>query len=555
MAGYNFGNFRQRDDNGGKNILLAIALSMVFLTVFNMFTAPSKEELEKQKFNYTKQQEENIKKEEFFASKKEENKITKKQKKEVFLENDLYHVGFDINNNRISFLTLKNYKQHNDGLQNVVLLDDNHFIESGWLGVNNSLNWAIKEKNNDNITLQGKNDDVIYEIKYTINDDYSIIINQKVKNISKNDVNISSYSRASLKNTKDRIENAYAFRGVLMMKEDDITEISYDKIDKQNVKFKTEGDSWIGLSDQYWITALISNNKNVKNYTARYNKDTDTYQIDFIENEQILKSNQIVESTTIALIAPKKLELLQTFGEKNKVKKIDKVIDFGMFYFLSKPLLIILKRLYTISGNFGIAIILLTILVRMIIFPLANSSYRAMARMKNLSPKISEIREKYKEDKKALQSATYQLYKEENINPMSAVLPLLLQIPIFFALYKVLIISIEMRDAPFVGFILDLSSKDPSSIFNLFGLLPYNVPEALQIGLLPVIMGITMFLQQILSPMTGIDKTQQKIMKFLPLIFTIMFANMPAGLILYWSCSNIFTIIQQSVIMKLVNKG
>ena len=178
-----------------------------------------------------------------------------------------------------------------------------------------------------------------------------------------------------------------------------------------------------------------------------------------------------------------------------------------------------------------------------------------MAKMKKLEPKMKAIQEQYKDDKKSAQIATYELYKQEKINPMSAIVPLFFQIPIFFALYKVLVISIEMRDAPFFGWILDLSSKDPSSIFNLFGLLNFEVPSLLQIGVLPLIMGFTMWLQQIVQPMSaGMDPAQQKIMKWMPVIFTVMFASMPAGLILYWSCSNIFTIIQQSVILKIANK-
>ena len=197
------------------------------------------------------------------------------------------------------------------------------------------------------------------------------------------------------------------------------------------------------------------------------------------------------------------------------------------------------------------AIILLTILVRMIIFPLANRSYKATARMKNVAPKLKELKETYANDRRALQMATYELYKQENINPMSAIVPMLFQIPVFFALYKVLVISIEMRDAPFIGWIVDLSSKDPTSIFNLFGLLPYEVPQFLQIGVLPIFMGLTMFVQQLMTPMPQMDKSQQKIFKWMPIILTFILAPMPAGLVLYWSCSNIFTIIQQSVIFKL----
>ena len=266
-------------------------------------------------------------------------------------------------------------------------------------------------------------------------------------------------------------------------------------------------------------------------------------------------NGKYIETETIALVAPKQLELLQKFGEKYKIEKIDKIIDFGIFYFLSKPLLIILKKLYSFTNNFGIAIILLTILVRIIIFPLANKSYKVMAKMKKIAPEIKSLQEQYKDDRSALQIAMYNIYRREKINPMSAIVPLFFQIPIFLALYKVLTISIEMRDASFFGWIVDLSSRDPSSIFNLFGLLNFDVPEALQIGVLPISMGFTMWMQQKFNPTNiGMDPSQQKIMKWLPFVFTIMFASMPAGLVLYWSCSNIFTIMQQFIILKIINK-
>ena len=275
------------------------------------------------------------------------------------------------------------------------------------------------------------------------------------------------------------------------------------------------------------------------------------YQIDFLNAEKSVAKGQTFKSESVIFVGPKRLEHLQYVADKYKIQKFDKAIDFGMFYFISKPLLIILKKLYALSGNFGVAIILLTILVRMIIFPLANRSYKATARMKNVAPKLKELKETYANDRRALQMATYELYKQENINPMSAIVPMLFQIPVFFALYKVLVISIEMRDAPFVGWIVDLSSKDPTSIFNLFGLLPYEVPQFLQIGVLPIFMGLTMFVQQLMTPMPQMDKSQQKIFKWMPIILTFILAPMPAGLVLYWSCSNIFTIIQQSVIFKL----
>ncbi len=533
--------------------------SMLFLTVWNFFFSPSEEELKKQEtVKMEKIKNENNEYKE--KNTKANNILNSKQnraKKEVFLKNKNVHVGFDVANNKITFLALKNYKQHEGSVKNVILLDNEHFIESGWVGTykNSDINWKLGEKTADRISIVGEINGIKFKTLYEIDDNYGIKIKQRITNNSGKNISVSNYSRAFLKDTVDRIENSYAFRGVLTMNDGKIEENKYEKIQKQNIEKNTNNCGWIGFSDQYWVTALMSNKKEETTYAARYIKGKNSYQIDISSSPKTVLNGKYIETETIALVAPKQLELLQKFGEKYKIEKIDKIIDFGIFYFLSKPLLIILKKLYSFTNNFGIAIILLTILVRIIIFPLANKSYKVMAKMKKIAPEIKSLQEQYKDDRSALQIAMYNIYRREKINPMSAIVPLFFQIPIFLALYKVLTISIEMRDASFFGWIVDLSSRDPSSIFNLFGLLNFDVPEALQIGVLPISMGFTMWMQQKFNPTNvGMDPSQQKIMKWLPFVFTIMFASMPAGLVLYWSCSNIFTIMQQFIILKIINK-
>ena len=553
MSNYSFQNLRNSNTDNKKSLII-IAFLMLFLTVWNAFTAPSEEEI-KRRQEMIKTERVNSQKQQIVGT--EEQQIKSRGKKEMFLNNSDVKVGIDVLNNKITFLELKKYKQHEKSEKNVVLLDDDHFIENGWLGVyrNNEVNWKVGKKSERMISVVGDKNGIIFETIYTLDDSYGISIKQRVTNNSDVAVDVSSYGRVFSKDTIDRIENSYAFRGILIMNDGKIDEIKYNKVKKQSIEKNTNSSGWIGISDQYWITSLVSNENLNTTYGARYNESKNSYQIDFAKSMQRLKQGDTLVTESIAFVAPKKLELLNEFGKKYNVEKIDKSIDFGLFYFLSKPLLIILKRLYSLTGNFGIAIILLTILVRMIIFPLANRSYKVMAKMKKISPQIRALQEQYKDDKKALQFSTYELYKKQRINPMSAVIPLFIQIPIFFALYKVLIISIEMRDAPFFGWIVDLSSRDPSSLFNLFGLLNFDVPSVLQIGVLPLIMGFTMWLQQIIQPMNvNIDPSQQKIMKWFPVILTIMFASMPAGLVLYWSCSNIFTIIQQTIILEVLNR-
>ena len=568
VSNYNFGNFSNADNGENKRLLGAILFSVMFLAVWNFFTAPSEEELAQMEKNRKKSSVEisidgTENGDSVIALKNTKNALKvekKKEKKEIFLQNDKVNVGFDIANNRMTFYALKHFKQHEKSIKNITLLDDEHFFETGWLGdvKNNDIKWQVKSKTNNSIVLIGNYNNFVFENSYFLNDDYTVRISKKVVNNGSSAVSVADYSRISEKNTTDRIENIGAFRGVLFVNEDKVNEFNYDKIAKNTITQSGKLGSWIGFSDQYWITALASKNKNDEaniSYSAKHgNRQDDIYQVDFCSDLLTLKSGEKIEKETLLIVAPKKLELLQDIEKKYGLQKFDKAIDFGMFYFLSKPLLIILKRLNSISGNFGVAIILLTILVRMIIFPLANRSYRVSAKMKKIAPQIEEVRKRCGDDKKTLQTETYKIYKDNNVNPMSAIFPLLLQIPIFFALYKVLVISIEMRDAPFIGWIIDLSTRDPSSVFNLFGLLNFEVPAILQIGLLPCLMGLTMFIQQKLNPMTGIDPTQAKMMKFFPVIFTIMFASMPAGLVLYWICSNIFTIIQQGVLIKIVNR-
>ena len=553
MSNYSFQNLRNSNADNKKSLII-IAFLMLFLTVWNAFTAPSEEEI-KRRQEMIKTERVNSRKQQMVEA--EEQQIKSRGKKEMFLNNSDVKVGIDVLNNKITFLELKKYKQHEKSEKNVVLLDDDHFIENGWLGVyrNNEVDWKVGKKSENMISVVGDKNGIVFETIYTLDDSHGILIKQRVTNNSDTAIDVSSYGRVFSKDTVDRIENSYAFRGILIMNDGKIDEIKYNKVKKQSIEKNTNSSGWIGISDQYWITSLVSNENLNTTYGARYNESKNSYQIDFAKSMQRLKQGDTLVTESIAFVAPKKLELLSEFGKKYNVEKIDKSIDFGLFYFLSKPLLIILKRLYSLTGNFGIAIILLTILVRMIIFPLANRSYKVMAKMKKISPQIRALQEQYKDDKKALQFSTYELYKQQRINPMSAVIPLFIQIPIFFALYKVLIISIEMRDAPFFGWIVDLSSRDPSSLFNLFGLLNFDVPSVLQIGVLPLIMGFTLWLQQIIQPMNvNIDPSQRKIMKWFPVILTIMFASMPAGLVLYWSCSNIFTIIQQTIILEVLNR-
>ena len=501
-----------------------------------------------------------------------EKKKANNEKKLVFIENDFVKLAVDVNSNRLSYLMLKRYDSHKgnsgDGKKNekVILLDDEHFVESGYIANINrkDIKWRLVEvvnsarqntedksdkKRGDAIIVSGEKDGFIFTTKYRLTDKYVVEIESGFQNKTGIARKVRYYSRVSSIDTKDRIENSYAFRGIVSNCEKDIRETNYEDIKKNlSNEHPCVGNNWLAMSDQYWLTALISNSNKQQTQGVRFSNNEKKYQIDISSEERLVENNDKVEDKVVVFVGAKNVEELTATASKYNAEFFEKTIDFGLFYFIAKPLLIILKKLNNITGNFGVAIILLTIIVRLIIFPLANRSYKATAKMKTIAKPLEELKKQYKDDRKGLQIATYELYKQHGVNPGSAILPMMLQIPVFFALYKVLVIAIEMRDSSFL-WIKDLSSQDPTSIFNLFGLLSFPAPEFFHLGLLPLLMGITMLLQQVMTPMAGMDKTQKKMMLIMPLIFMFMFSGMPAGLILYWCCSNIFTIFQQAVIL------
>ena len=274
------------------------------------------------------------------------------------------------------------------------------------------------------------------------------------------------------------------------------------------------------------------------------------YRINFVTTEPLeLTGNSSIEENLQVIVAAKRVDVIDGYAESLKIDKFDLTIDWGFLYFLTRPLFTALEYFFKIFGNYGLAIIAVTVCIRLAFFPLANFSFRSMAKMKALQPEMARLKEVHKDDKMKLQQAMMALYKKEKVNPMSGCLPILIQIPVFFALYKVLFVTIEMRHMPFYGWIQDLSAKDPTSIFNLFGLFPYDVPSFLVIGAWPVAMGVSMWVQQKLNP-APTDPMQAKIFMFFPLFLTIILAPFPAGLVIYWTVNNILTMAQQVFIMK-----
>jgi YidC/Oxa1 family membrane protein insertase len=330
-----------------------------------------------------------------------------------------------------------------------------------------------------------------------------------------------------------------------------LQEIDYSDVeDKLSITPSKSTNGWLGITDKYWAVALVP--QAGQPFQPRYTYQTDQrsrYQADYLTDALTIApgATQTVETRVFA--GAKEVALITGYEERYQIQRFDLLIDWGWFYFITKPMFYLIDWLFRLLGNFGLAILATTVVVKAIFFPLANKSYKSMVNMKKVQPAMLEIREKYADDKMKQQQAMMELYKTEKINPIAGCWPILIQIPVFFALYKVLYVTIEMRHAPFFGWIQDLAAPDPTSIFNLFGLLPFAVPAFLMIGVWPLIMGVTMFLQMRMNP-TPPDPTQAMIFNWMPVVFTFMLATFPAGLVIYWAWNNFLSILQQGIIMK-----
>jgi YidC/Oxa1 family membrane protein insertase len=316
----------------------------------------------------------------------------------------------------------------------------------------------------------------------------------------------------------------------------------------------TATGGWAGITDKYWLTSLVPDQAiaSTVNFIHR-SENGDHYQVDYITKEpQTIAANGDASLFSRVFAGAKIVRLLDRYQAEYHIPNFDKAVDFGWFYFLTKPIFFCLDWLYGLLGNFGLAIMAFTLFVKALFFPLANYSYRSMSKMKLLAPKMQALRERFKEEPQRLQQEMMSMYRTEKVNPASGCLPMVVQIPVFFSLYKVIFVTIEMRQAPFFGWIHDLSVVDPTNIFNLFGLIPFDpstISPWLHLGAWPLIMGVTMFLQQKLNPPPP-DPVQARMFQFMPIIFTFMLASFPAGLVIYWSWNNLLSIAQQWLIMR-----
>ncbi|MCD1264824.1 membrane protein insertase YidC [Shinella sumterensis] len=386
----------------------------------------------------------------------------------------------------------------------------------------------------------------------SVDEHYMFTITDSIENRTDAPIALSPYGRSTrfFKPTDPSVYVLHeGFIGVLG--ELGLQEVKYSKTeDNTTVTPGKATGGWLGITDKYWATALVP--PQATPYETRFSHFTDgrsRYQADYRQDDITVAPGQTVEVKNLFFGGAKEVPIIDQYEKTYAIPQFDLMIDWGWFWFFTKPMFQLMDFFFRYFGNFGIAILITTIVVKGLFFPLANKQYASMANMKKMQPKMEELKAKHGDDRMALQQAMMQLYKEEKINPLAGCWPILLQIPVFFALYKVIYVTIEMRHAPFFGWIQDLSAPDPTSIFNLFGLLPFAVPHMLMIGVWPIIMGITMFLQMRMNP-TPPDPTQAMIFTWMPLVFTFMLATFPAGLVIYWAWNNTLSIIQQAIIMK-----
>ena len=547
-----------------RNIIAAISLSAAVIILYSLFFAPPP--ITTKNVNENNKTEKNSD----TPSLDQKEKITEisreealSQSERIQFENQSIVGSISLKGAVIDDLTFKDYNISLESDEKIKLLApkssrEGYFIESGFVTTDKNIEipnsnsiWSIfgnnKLTDQSPIKLRWSNDQgITFEKEIALDEKYLFTIKQKVINKTDNKYDFYSYGQI-IRNEIPEISNFYILHeGLIATLDDELIEEDYDDI--QEKKFtRTASKGWLGIGDKYWITSLIPpNGKEFKTTFDYKNK----FRANFVATEPLeLNQNSSIEEKIQIIVAAKRVDVIDGYAETLKIDKFDLTIDWGFLYFITKPLFFGIDYFFKLLGNYGLAIIAITICIRLAFFPLANFSFRSMAKMKALQPEMVRLKELHKDDKMKLQQAMMALYKKEKVNPMSGCLPILVQIPVFFALYKVLFVTIEMRQMPFFGWIQDLSERDPTSLFNLFGLLPYDVPSFLVIGAWPVAMGLSMFIQQKLNP-APTDPMQAKIFMFFPLFLTVILAPFPAGLVIYWTVNNILTMAQQVFIMK-----
>ncbi len=565
-------------DNYNTRIIIATIISTILMVAWIKFygkkTLPEverQEELKIEQEKQSEQKEEEKLQEEIVVEEKDLEKYDEKNIGDRFLTIDTDKLKGSINLRGLVFdnLTLEDYNKEIDSNEKVQLLlpesDDNgYFVEFGWKSSNTELDLpnenTLWESDSDKLTVNNpviltynSSDGLTFKVIVSIDNDYMFTFRQSVINNTDGTVSLRVANKIVRNELTKEETSAGVHDGFIGSFDNTVEEIKYKKLQKKNYNFD-DNFSWAGFTGKYWLVSFAAEGNTGHIFDVNTNYVDKNYNIDFTTKEMNIMPHQENEITNLLFTGPKILSLLDQYSFQYDLSLFDRSVDFGWFYFLTKPIYILLRIFYNFLGNFGVAILFLTFVVKLVMYPFTKKSYVSMAKMKAVQPKIDAIKSRYADDKMRMNKELIELYRKENISPLSGCLPMLVQIPVFFSLYKVLVISIDMRQAPFFGYIKNLAAKDPTTIWNLFGLLPYNV-SFLPIGLLPCLMSLTMWIQQKMSTNSSSSNSEaQTATKIMPIIFLLMFAGMPAGLLIYWTFSNIITIGQQYYVERVLLK-
>ncbi len=494
--------------------------------------------------------------------------------KRIEVANNKLSGSINLMGGRIDDLTLKQYRNNvSKSSGNVALLspaksDKAYVIEFGWIDAANTGvilpdSASLWHANGDNIApgssvdLSYKNPQgVVFNATISLDHHYMFSIKQSIENRSEMKLELANYASISRLKPNDIEDNMIIHQGGIGVFDTKLKEVSYDDM-RDSAKMLIDTPRWIGFSDKYWLTAIVptSSEDALAKFSYAKINGVERYQSSInSKHAKIIAPKMTAAWDEIHIFSgAKELDVLDMYEKEMNIPLFDRAVDFGVLYFITKPIFELLHQMYDLVGNFGVAILLLTVLIKLLLFPLAQKGFKGMNKLKELQPKMMALKDKYSDKPQEFQRSLIDLYKKEKVNPMGGCLPIILQIPVFFALYKVLYVTIEMRHAPFIWWIYDLSAPEGISIFNLFGLLPFSPPSFLMIGIFPILMSITMLIQQNLSPQPT-DQMQAQMMKLLPLIFLFMFASFPSGLVIYWTWSNILSIMQQIFLKRIEKK-
>ena len=553
-----------------KSVIAAIAMSSAVIVLWSLFFVqdkPTKKQLlaEKQKVENTETPE--IERTEIIKEISREQALQESER--VLFENENIKGSISLTGGQIDDLEFKKFKKTQDGEENVILLNprkskDGYYVETGWAISNKNIDvpnsksiWTVEGNKkltiNTPIKLVWSNDQNLkFEKEISIDDKYLFTIKQSIKNNTNKIYNFYPYGQI-VRNKIPEITNFFILHegplGVFSTSDGNTELVEKDYDDIQDKSFSINADAgFLGVTDKFWITTILPQ----KNSKFRANFDfKNKFLTNFIETEATeIGANETKSNEIKILLAAKEVKVIDQYSEQLNIEKLDLIIDWGILYWLTRPMWSALDFFYQLLGNYGLAIIAVTICTRILLFPLAQLSFKSMSRMKLLTPEIERIKNLHKDDKKKIQVEMMELYRRERINPMSGCLPLIPMIFLFFCLYKVLFVTIDSRFKPFYGYLTDLSSRDPSSLFNLFGLINWTPPDFLLIGWLPLFFGLSMWAQQKLNPPPS-DPMQKKLFAFFPVLLTVILAPFPSGLLLYWCTNNVLQMGQQYLVLRM----